>query len=89
MSVKVVKFGSLNCGPCKQLDPILSELKEEMTDVEFVSYDVDTPDGAVEAGKLGVMGIPRVLIYKDNEIVEDMVGFKPKGLLIELIENHQ
>jgi thioredoxin 1 len=84
--IEVVKFGAPWCGPCKMLDPVLHELKDEMPNVAFKFVDVEKePD---QAERFEVMGIPRVLIFKDDEIVEDFTGFKPKAAIEQLIEFH-
>jgi thioredoxin 1 len=85
--LQVLKFGAPWCGPCKMLNPVIDELKEEMTNVEFESVDVDQDPG--KAAEYGVMGIPRVFIIKDGEKVEDFTGFKPKDVIKELIEAHK
>lgn len=85
-NVKVVKFGAPWCGPCKILDPVLHELKDEMPNVEFEFIDVDQQPEM--AAKFGVMGVPRVMIYKDDEKVEDFAGFKPKEAIETMIEFH-
>ena len=85
--IKVLKFGAVWCNPCKMLNPVLDELKEELAGkVEFESVDVEEKPEV--AGKYGVMGVPRVLIFKDGEKVEDFSGFKPKEVIEELIEAH-
>jgi len=83
----VLKFGADWCGPCKMLNPVLDELKEELEGkVEFKSVNVD--EDPATAGQYGVMGVPRVMIFKDGEKVEDFSGFKPKEVIEELIEAH-
>ena len=85
--LKVLKFGAPWCGPCKMLNPVLDELQEELVGkVEFESVNVD--EDPAKAGQYGVMGVPRVMIFKDGEKVEDFSGFKPKEVIEELIEAH-
>ena len=49
---------------------------------------VDVDDNQETAGKYGIMSIPTLLLFKDGEIVDKVVGFKPKEALAELIEKH-
>jgi thioredoxin 1 len=75
------------CGPCKMIAPVLEELDSEMSDkVKIVKLDVD--DNQETAAKFGVMSIPTLLIFKNGEVVDKVVGFQPKEALENVIEKH-
>jgi len=75
------------CGPCKMIGPVLEELDEEMSDkVQIVKLNVD--DNQETAGKYGDMSIPTLLLFKDGDVVDQVVGFQPKEKLAELINKH-
>lgn len=75
------------CGPCKMIAPVLEEIDGEMSDkVKIVKLDVD--DNQETAGKYGVMSIPTLLLMKDGNVVDQVVGFQPKEALVELINKH-
>ncbi|AGX05755.1 MULTISPECIES: thioredoxin [Bacillaceae] len=75
------------CGPCKMIAPVLEELDSEMSDkVKIVKIDVD--ENQETAGKFGVMSIPTLLVLKDGEVVDKVVGFQPKEALSELLSKH-
>ncbi|MGP4062516.1 thioredoxin [Halobacillus litoralis] len=75
------------CGPCKMIAPVLEELDEEMSDqVKIVKLDVD--ENQETAGKYGVMSIPTLLLFKDGQVVDQVIGFQPKEALAELISKH-
>lgn len=75
------------CGPCKMIAPVLEEIDGEMNDkVQIVKLDVD--DNQETAGKFGVMSIPTLLLIKDGNVVDQVVGFQPKDALVELINKH-
>ncbi|WP_186576221.1 thioredoxin [Aquibacillus kalidii] len=75
------------CGPCKMIAPVLEEIDGEMSEkVKIVKLDVD--DNQETAGKFGVMSIPTLLLFKDGEVVDQVVGFQPKEALVDLIEKH-
>src|SRR5690625_2641151 len=75
------------CGPCKMIAPVLEELDAEMNDkVQIVKLDVD--ENQETAGKFGVMSIPTLLLFKDGNVVDQVVGFQPKEALVELINKH-
>lgn len=75
------------CGPCKMIAPVLEELDSEMGDkVKIVKIDVD--DNQETAAKFGVMSIPTLLVLKDGEVVDKVVGFQPKEALAERLNSH-
>lgn len=85
--VVLADFWATWCGPCKMIAPVLEEIDSEMSDkVKIVKLDVD--ENQETAGKYGVMSIPTLLLFKDGEIVEQVVGFQPKEALVELINQH-
>ncbi|PLT32342.1 thioredoxin [Bacillus sp. V5-8f] len=75
------------CGPCKMIAPVLEELDSEMSDkLKIVKIDVD--ENQETAGKFGVMSIPTLLLFKNGEVVDKVVGFQPKEALAELVSRH-
>ncbi|ELK47239.1 thioredoxin [Halobacillus sp. ACCC02827] len=75
------------CGPCKMIAPVLEELDAEMSDkVKIVKLDVD--ENQETAGKFGVMSIPTLLLFKDGQVVDQVIGFQPKEALAELVSKH-
>jgi thioredoxin 1 len=72
----VVKFGADWCGPCRNLKPILEELKKENEGVDFIDINVD--DDKDLSAKYGVRGIPAVFFIKDGEQKTSIVGLKDK-----------
>ncbi|KAB7708581.1 thioredoxin [Bacillus aerolatus] len=75
------------CGPCKMIAPVLEELDAELADkVKIVKIDVD--ENQETAGKYGVMSIPTLILFKDGEPVDKVIGFQPKEALAELVNKH-
>ncbi|MFZ3588387.1 thioredoxin [Bacillus sp. DJP31] len=75
------------CGPCKMIAPVLEELDGEMGDkVKIVKLDID--QNQETASKYGVMSIPTLLVMKNGEVVDKVVGFQPKDALAEVLEKH-
>ena len=85
--VVLVDFWAPWCRPCKMIAPVLEELDGEIGDsVKIVKVDVDENQGS--ASKFGVMSIPTLLVLKDGEVVDKVVGFQPKEALSELLSKH-
>ena len=82
----VVDFYATWCGPCRKLSPILEEVETELSDrVNFAK--IDTDDNIDAAKEYQVSGLPTLLVFKNGEVVERMVGLMPKSSIITNIEN--
>ena len=85
--ITVVDFFANWCGPCRKLGPILEEVETELGDkVNFKK--IDTDDNIDAAKEYQVSGLPTLLVFKDGEVVERMVGLMPKSSVITNIEKH-
>jgi thioredoxin 1 len=66
--------------------PILDQIAEERDDLTILKLDVDAyPSPAM---KLGVMGIPSLLLFKDGEVVDRITGYMPKDKFLARLEPH-
>lgn len=70
----VVDFWAPWCGPCKMIAPIFEKLSHELKHAKFAKINVD--ENTALAQNQGVMGIPCLIIYKNGEEVERVVGFQ-------------
>lgn len=83
----LVDFWATWCGPCRMVAPVLEEIAEERGDaLKIVKIDVDENPKTSEAFK--VMSIPTLLIKKDNEVVDTVIGYRPKEELDEVINQY-
>ena len=82
----IVDFYAEWCGPCKMLGPILEEISKE-ENIKIIKVDVDKH--LEIAKKFGIMSVPTMYIYKDGNIVNQLVGFMPKDELISKIISYR
>ncbi|MEJ5918737.1 thioredoxin [Corynebacterium sp. H78] len=83
----LVDFWAEWCGPCRKLGPVIDELSEEMAD-QAVFAKVNVDEERTLAGMFQIMSIPTVLIFKDGQKVEELVGVRPKSDIRAKLEAH-
>ena len=75
------------CGPCKMIAPVLEELAGDYDGkADILKLDVD--ENPSTAAKYEVMSIPTLIVFKDGEAVDKVVGFQPKENLAEVLDKH-
>ncbi|MFP8488899.1 thioredoxin [Gracilimonas sp. Q87] len=81
----LVDFWAEWCGPCRMIGPIVEEMAEEYDGkAKIGKVDVDSnPEISV---KYGIRSIPSLLIFKDGEVVDQIVGAVPKSHLTKQLE---
>ncbi|EPP38620.1 Thioredoxin [Chlamydia avium] len=82
----LIDFFAEWCGPCKMLSPILDALALELSNVSIGKVDIDTSPAPAE--KYGVSSIPTLILFKNGEEVDRVVGLKDKDALVNLITKH-
>ncbi len=77
----LVDFTAVWCGPCKMLDPVVSQLSKDWGGkVKFVKLDVD--DNSNLAVQYGVMGVPTLILFVNGSPVQRLSGYQPKERII-------
>ena len=85
--VTLVDFWAEWCGPCKMIAPIVEQIASEH-DGKITVGKLDVDANIETASKFGVMSIPTLILFKDGEPVERLVGYRPKEQLMAKIRPH-
>ena len=74
------------CGPCKRIAPIIEELARDYKgEVAFLKLNTD--DNQATAMKYGIMSIPTLMIFKNGQRVDQVIGLVPKDSLKVRLNN--
>lgn len=82
----LVDFWAPWCGPCRMLGPIIEEVAEEVKDTKVCKMNVD--ENREFPMRYGIMSIPTVMLFKDGEIVETMIGLQDKSAFTDALSRH-
>jgi thioredoxin 1 len=83
----LVDFWATWCGPCVAIAPHVEAIASELAGkAKVFKVDVDT-DGEV-AARYGVMSIPALIVFKNGQEVDRMVGAGPKDQIKGMLERH-
>jgi thioredoxin 1 len=79
--VAVVDFWASWCGPCRMMEPILSEVAIEQADHGVRVMKVNVDEAPVTANHYGIRSIPTLIFFQDGEPLFEMVGMVPKPVI--------
>lgn len=75
------------CGPCKQITPIVEALHEQYRGTMTFGF-LNTDENQELAMEFGIMGIPTVLVVKDGQHVDSLVGVMPRAEMERRLKEH-
>lgn len=75
----LVDFSADWCGPCRIMHPVLDEIADE-EDIKVVKMDIDKNPST--AAMHGVQSIPNMVVYRDGQMVHQMIGAMPKRQIL-------
>ncbi|SRR5581483_5299320 len=83
----LVDFWATWCGPCKMIAPVLDEIAAEQAGrLKVVKLDVDA--NSQTAMRFGVQSIPTLILFKNGQQVERLLGAMPKHAIMAKLERH-
>ena len=83
----IVDFFATWCGPCKMLSPILEKVEEDSKG-EFNIVKIDVDESYDVAKKYGSMSVPTMIIFKDGDEQEKIVGLRQKNQIEDAVRNY-
>ncbi|KAL5079249.1 hypothetical protein RYX36_007670 [Vicia faba] len=84
----LVEFWAPWCGPCRMIHPILDELAKQYAG-KLKCYKLNTDESPSTATRYRIRSIPTVMIFKDGEKKDTVVGAVPKSTLTSTIPAYQ
>ena len=84
--VALIDFWADWCGPCRMLAPVIDEVASDFAGRAEI-YKVNVDEEGELAAKFGIMSIPTLIIFKDGEVFDKLVGVVPKDSIAAKIEN--
>ena len=81
----LVDFWATWCGPCRMVGPIVDELANDY-EGKAVVVKVNVDDNSTVPSEYGIRNIPALLIFKNGEIVDKLIGAVPKNVLAEKLD---
>ncbi len=83
----LVDFWAVWCAPCRMIAPTIEQIADEYSGrAKVVKLNVD--DNVSTSAKYNIRGIPTLLLFKDGEIKDQIVGASSKDAIAKMIDGH-
>lgn len=81
----LVDFSATWCGPCKKLEPVVHEIAGEYDGrIKVVKVDVDKAPAT--AAKFAVMSVPTLLLFRDGEVRDQLIGLVSRRAIADRVD---
>ena len=85
--VALVDFWAAWCGPCMMLGPVIEELAGDY-EGKAVIAKLNVDENPKIAAQYGIRSIPSLLLFKNGQLVDQMLGALPKNQIAKKIDEH-
>ena len=83
----LVDFWAAWCGPCRAIAPTVDQMAIEYSGkLKVVKVDVDSNQEV--SNRYGILSIPALVLFKNGQVVEKLVGALPKPVVVSKIQPH-
>ena len=79
----LLDFWASWCGPCRMIGPFVEEIAEERIDIKVGKINVDEEPEL--AAQFGIMSIPTLLVVENGQVVNQMMGARPKRDILAML----
>ncbi len=83
----LVDFWAEWCGPCRAIAPVLEELSEEFAGKAIIAK-MNVDENQQIPAQYGIRSIPTLMLFKNGEVTETLVGALPKAQFVQLLNQH-
>ena len=83
----LVDFWAAWCAPCRMLAPVLEDIEQELGE-RLAIVKINADDNGPLVGRFGIMSLPTMLLFRDSQEVERIIGYQSKHALLALITPH-
>ena len=80
----LLDFWASWCGPCRMVSPVVDEIAEERSDIKVGKINVDEEPEL--ASQFQIMSIPTLMVVKNGQITQRVVGARPKAQILALVQ---
>lgn len=79
----LVDFWASWCGPCRMLGPVIDEIAAENPGIKVCKVNIDEEQDLAQ--RFGIMSIPTLIVVKDGNVVNQVVGGRPKSEILAML----
>ena len=83
----IIDFSATWCMPCRMLAPILDQVANKMTDVEF--YNIDIDENEEIAKRYRIFSVPTLLAFKEGKVIDSLVGLNSYEDVLSFVQTCQ